>query len=109
MRRADILQSPCDINKILEKYPFLQTDFVSTSSLFKLLIHVKHFSILYLVTNFSLICSHVSVGDEFDGKVSMCIPVIFRSAEIEAKTSASFSSVCSEIIQHKPLKDNSKS
>lgn len=46
MRRADILQSPCDINKILEKYPFLQTDFVSTSSLFKLSIHVKHFSIL---------------------------------------------------------------
>ena len=30
MRRADILQSPCDIIKILEKYPFLQTDFVST-------------------------------------------------------------------------------
>lgn len=29
MRRADILQSPCDINSILEKYPFLQTDFVS--------------------------------------------------------------------------------
>ena len=39
----------------------------------------------------------------------MCIPAIFQSAAIEAKTSASFSSVCSEIIQHKPLKDNSKS
>ena len=46
MRRADILLSPCDINKILEKCPFLQTDFVSTSSLFKLSIPVKHFSIL---------------------------------------------------------------
>ena len=46
MRRADILLSPCNINKILKKYPFLQTDFVSTSSLFKLSIHVNHFSIL---------------------------------------------------------------
>lgn len=39
----------------------------------------------------------------------MCIPAIFQSAAIEAKTSASFSSVCSQIIHHKPLKDNSKS
>ena len=39
----------------------------------------------------------------------MCIPAIFQSAAIETKTSASFSIVCSEIIQHKPLKDNSKS
>ena len=108
MHSADILQSPCNINKILEKYPFLRKDFVSTSSLFKLFNHVKHFSIYSLSpTLVSYICSHVSFGDEFDRKVSMCILVIFQSAEIEAKTSASFSSVCSEIIQHKPLKDNS--
>ena len=29
MRRFDILNNPCDINGILEKYPFLQTDIVS--------------------------------------------------------------------------------
>ena len=28
MRRADILNNPCDVNTIL-KYPFLQTDIVS--------------------------------------------------------------------------------
>lgn len=29
MRRADILNNPCDVNTILEKYPSLQTDIVS--------------------------------------------------------------------------------
>ena len=29
MRRTEILNNPCDINQLLEKYPFLQTEFVS--------------------------------------------------------------------------------
>ena len=60
------------------------------------------------MNDFSLICSHVSVNDDFTHKLSACIPVIFKSAEVEAKTSSSFSNVFSDVTLSKAVGNNSK-